>query len=450
MHWIYIPPQGGIAPQNIVEWRKGMQDRPATSSNVQRFSILKNISIRRVSIGQFLAVAATYAIFFSSIAFVEEKTHSSAQMGVMIFAIMLPGYMMGMLAGVFVDRVDRRHAMVIATLISLFVAGLFSAGTHWTDRLPLLLIVIYCSNFMLSALVQFTASARDSIIPNAVRSEDLFAANSIVQVAYLGAQALGTVLLSPILFREGGTPAVGLAAIPLFALAAVAYARLPQHVGIRKPGKTNRTLAAYLADLREGWQFIRGKADLGRAIAYLVLVSALVLVFTTLLPGLASRVWGIAVENVMVIAVPGGLGFAVGLWLVGQKSHLLKVEEWISIGLLILGGGLALISLMNELQGAAILMFFLISAITGAGFALVIISARTFIQEQTPDELRGRVMSTQMFLCNTASTLPLPIIGGLADAIGIKTVFVLLGFSVLGAGVISARITRSKEGVKWA
>jgi DHA3 family macrolide efflux protein-like MFS transporter len=429
---------------------ESMEINSATDTKEQSLSILKNKSIRRLGIGQFLAVAATYAIFFSSIAFVEEKTHSSAQMGVMIFAIMLPGYMMGMLAGVFVDRVDRRHAMVIATLVSLLAAGLFSAGTKWTDHITLLLVIIYSSNFILSALVQFTASARDSIIPNAVRSEDLFAANSIVQVAYLGAQALGTVLLSPILFRAGGTPAVGLAAIPLFALAALAYARLPQQVGIRKPGKSNRTLAVFWADLKEGWQFVRGKADLSRAIAYLVLVSALVLVFTTLLPGLASRVWGIAVENVMVIAVPGGLGFALGLWLVGRRGHLLKVEEWISAGLLILGGGLALISLMNDLHGAAILMFLIVSAITGVGFALVIISARSFIQEQTPDELRGRVMSTQMFLCNTASTLPLPIIGGLADAIGIKTVFVLLGFSVLGAGVISARITRSKEGVKWA
>jgi MFS family permease len=406
--------------------------------------------VRKVGIGQLLAVAATYAIFFSSIAFVEEKTRSSAQMGVMIFAIMLPGYIMGMLAGVFVDRVDRRHSMLIATLVSLLVAGVFSAGTRWATNLPMVLVIVYACNFILSALIQFTASARDSIIPNAVESEDLYAANSIVQVAFLGAQALGTVLLSPILFRAGGTPAVGLAAIPLFALAAVAYGRLPQHVGIRKSGRSNPTLTAYWADLREGWHFIRGNAALSRAIGYLVLVSSLVLVFTTLLPGLASRVWGIAIENVMIIAVPGGLGFALGLWLVGQRGGLLKVEEWISAGLLILGGGLALISLMNELHGATFIFFFIISALTGVGFALVIISARTFIQEQTPDELRGRVMSTQMFLCNTASILPLPIIGGLADAIGFKSVFVLLGFTVLGAGVISARFTRSKEGVKWA
>ncbi len=427
-----------------------MQVKPAVANKGQRLSVLKNESIRRIGIGQFLAVAATYAIFFSSIAFVEERTRSSAQMGVMIFAIMLPGYMVGMLAGVFVDRYDRRHSMVIATLVSLLAAGLFSLGTRSADDLPILLVIVYICNFILSALVQFTASARDSILPNAVESEDLFAANSIIQVAFLGAQALGTVLLSPILYRAGGTPAVGLAAIPLFALAAIAYGGLSPHVGVRKSGKPNPTLAAFWSDLKEGWRFIREKSSLSRAIVYLVLVSALVLVFTTLLPGLASRVWGIAIENVMVIAVPGGLGFALGLWLVGRRGHLLKVEEWISIGLLILGGGLALISLMNELHGVAFLMFFLISGITGAGFALVIISARTFIQEQTPDGLRGRVMSTQTFLCNTASTLPLPLIGGLADAIGFKTVFVLLGFSVLGAGVISARYTRSKEGVKWA
>ena len=427
-----------------------METDPMTSRQNQKLSILKNKAVQRISMGQFLAVAGTYAIFFSSIAFVEENTHSSAQMGVMIFAIMLPGYLMGMLAGVFVDRVDRRHTMVLATLVSLLAAGLFSAGTRWIENLSILLVVVYSCNFILSALIQFTASARDSIIPNAVQSEELFAANSIVQVAFLGAQALGTVLLSPVLFRVGGTPAVGLASIPLFILAAFFYGSLPQQVGTRKSSRTNPTLAAYWSDLREGWRFVRGNSALSRAITYLVLVSALVLVFTTLLPGLASRVWGIAVENVMVIAVPGGLGFAVGLWLVGRSGHLLKVEEWISVGLLTLGGGLALISLMNELHGAGLIMFFIISAITGAGFALVIISARSFVQEQTPDQLRGRVMSTQQFLCNTASTLPLPIIGGLADAIGFKSIFVLLGFTILGTGIISAKFARSKEDIEWA
>jgi len=426
-----------------------MQDKPTAIARTQALPILKNETVLRVSLGQFLAVAATYAIFFSSIAFVEQRTQSSAQMGVMIFAIMLPGYMMGMLAGVFVDRHDRRHTMVFATLVSLLAASVFSLGTRYVEDLPLLMGIVYSCNFVLSALVQFIASARDSILPNAVESEDLYAANSIVQVACFGSQALGTVVLSPILMRVGGTQAVGLVAIPMFALAAVAYGGLPKHIGIRKLEKSNPTLNAFWVDLKEGWSFIKSSVTLSRAITYLVLVSSLILVFTTLLPGLASRVWGIAIENVMVIAVPGGLGFALGLWFVGKQGHLLKVEEWISVGLLILGSGLALISLLGELHGVAFLLFIFISSLTGVGFALVIISTRTFIQEETPDDLRGRVMSTQLFLCNTASILPLPIMGGLADSIGFKPIFILLGFGALGAGAMNVRFAHRKEGAKW-
>jgi DHA3 family macrolide efflux protein-like MFS transporter len=427
-----------------------MPIKPAVSTDDPKLSMLKNRSVLRIAVAQFLAVAATYAIFFSSIAFVEKRTQSSAQMGVMIFAITLPGYMVGMLAGVFVDRYDRRKSLVIASLVSLVIGAAFALGTYRFEELTPLLVVVYCCNFVLSACVQFSASARDSLLPNAVESEQLFAANSIIQVAFIAAQGLGTVMLSPILLKMGGTPAVGLATLPLFALAALAYVGIPKHVGAQASKRSVKTFSNLWSELKDGWRYITSDSKLSHAIAYLVLVSSLILVFSTLLPGIASRVWGIAIENVMIIAVPGGLGFAFGLWLVGRQGHLLKVEQWVSVGLLTLGGGLALISLLRELRGFSVLLFLLISGVTGTGFALVIIATRTFIQAHTPDKLRGRVMSTQMFLCNTASTLPLPIMGGLADAVGFKTIFVLLGFTVIGAGVISARTARREEEVKWA
>jgi DHA3 family macrolide efflux protein-like MFS transporter len=426
-----------------------MQADVKVNSKEHRFDILKNPSVRRIGLAQFLSVAATYAIFFSSIALVEEKTQSSAQMGVMIFAITLPGYMTGMLAGVFVDRYDRRKSLVIACLFGMVSATVFWLGTHLADDLPLLLVVVYCCNFLLSAAVQFSASARDSLLPNAVESEKLFAANSIIQVAFLAAQGFGVVLLSPVLYRVGGTPAVGLVAVPLFALATLSYAGIPRHVGSQASRGPEKTVVSFWSELKAGWSYITDDAALSRAIGYLVLVSSLILVFSTLLPGMVSRIWGIAIENAMIIAVPGGLGFAFGLWLVGRQGHLLRVDKWVSVGLFSLGGGLVLISLLNELEGVSIPLFLLTSFITGTGFALVIIATRTFTQEYTQDEYRGRVMSAQMFLCNLGGTLPLPIMGGLADAIGIKSVFVLIGFTVIGAGLMSVKTVHQKEGVKW-
>ena len=416
-----------------------MLAEPAAMSDANTLSLTKNVALRRLAVAQSTAMAATYAIYFASMALVEEKTHSSAQMGLMIFSSTLPGFLFGMLAGVVVDRYDRLRVLVIGNLLRLLVALGFAAAAYWFGNLPLLLAAVYAGNFSLSAIAQFTTSAEGSLTPRAVSPEQLLAANSILQVTMLGAQGVGTVLLAPLLLHLGGAPAAGVAAMPLFALAAWMCARLPARLGERSQKQPPRTWASLRDDLRAGWRFITGDASVRWAIGCLVLVSALSLVLTTLIPGLAARTWGIPVECMAYLAVPGGLGFGLGVWLAGRHGHLLKEEAWVSTGLLALGGGLALLSALHTLRGPYILLFLLVSAAAGAGFALVIVPARTVVQERSPDEMRGRVISTQLFLSNAASTLPLPLTGRLADAMGFQRVFVLLALVVLGVGVASLR-----------
>jgi len=60
--------------------------------------------------------------------------------------------------------------------------------------------------------------------------------------------------------------------------------------------------------------------------------------------------------------------------------------------------------------------------------------ARAVVQERPPAEMRGRVIATQLFLSNTASILPLPLMGGLADVVGMQRVFALLALVALGFG----------------
>ena len=398
--------------------------------------------LRRLSVAQFVALAATYAIYFASMALVEEKTHSSAQMGLMIFSSTLPGFLFGMLAGVVVDRYDRRRVLVIGNLLRLIVAAGFAAAAHWLGNPLLLLAAVYASNFLLSVIAQFATSAEGSLIPHTVPRERLLAANSIFQVATLGAQGAGMVLLAPPLLRFGGALAVGAAAVPLFALAAWSCARLPTWLGKGSKEQPPQTWASLRDDLRAGWRFVAGDVSVRQAIGCLVLVSALSLVLTTLIPGLAARTWGVPIEYVAYLAIPGGFGFGLGVWLVGRRGHMLKEKAWISTGLLAVGGGLALLPVLRVLSGFYLPLFLLVSAGVGAGFALVIVPARTVVQERSPDEMRGRVISTQMFLSNIASTLPLPLTGGLADLIGFRRIFALLALVVLGIGAVSVRHAR--------
>ena len=412
---------------------------PAAVSDENTLSLAKNLPLRHLSVAQFVALAATYAIYFASMALVEEETHSSAQMGMMVFCSTLPGFLFGMLAGVVVDRHDRRHVLVVSNLLRMLVALGFAAAAHWLSSPLPLLVAVYASNFFLSAIAQFTTSAEGSLIPHTVPQEQLLAANSIFQVATLGAQGAGMVLLAPPLLRLGGAPAAGIAAMPLFTLAAWMCARLPARLGKGGREQSLRTWASLRDDLRAGWRFVAGDTSVRQAIGCLVLVSALSLVLTTLIPGLAARTWGVPVEYVAYLAIPSGLGFGLGVWLVGRHGHLLSKKGWISAGLLTLGGGLALLPALHALRGLYVPLFLLISAGVGAGFALVIVPARTVVQERSPDGMRGRVLSTQLFLSNLASTLPLPLTGGLADLLGFRQVFSLLALIVLGAGAVSAR-----------
>lgn len=417
-------------------------EMPAVKREGAAIHILENECLRRVSLAQFAALAAIYALYFASVVLIENVTRSSGKMGLLIAAFTLPGFLVGMLAGVLVDWYDRRRTLVVSHVLGILIAMGFAIATRWVDHLSYLLLVVLLSNLLLSAIQQFISSARDALIPRAVRSVQLLAANSIIQVVMLGAQAAGMVLLAPMLIHFGGVSATGLAALPLFAVAALVYARLPAWIGQMKTNAEPRTIHSMIQDLRDGWAFIAAHAGIRRAIGGLVLISALTLVMMTLMPGFAARVWHVPVESMIYLAIPGGIGFGAGVWLVGRRGDWMASEGWINIGLLGIGIGLMLLSQVQTLQGFSMLLFLLVSFMTGGSFALVMIPARTLVQKRSPDDMRGRVISTQFFLCNAASALPLPLMGGLADTIGFRYVFLTIAVVVLTVGVIYVRSSR--------
>ena len=79
----------------------------------------------------------------------------------------------------------------------------------------------------------------------------------------------------------------------------------------------------------------------------------------------------------------------------------------------------------------------------GLALALVIIPARTVLQERPPAAMRGRVIAAQLALGNAAAVIPLLIGGTLADSLGIQPVMGLLGLLAVGGGVVGLRCARS-------
>jgi len=404
-------------------------------------SVLKNRNFRRLYLAQFASLTATYAIYFASMALVEEITRSSAQMGLMIFSSTLPGLLFGLLAGVVVDRQERVKIMMAANLLRVLVALAFSAAIHFFPRIYLLL-TIYLTNFCISALTQFLISAEGATVPRLVGEKKLMAANSLFNISSLVSQGAGLVVLAPLLLKISGAEAVGLVGAILYLAALVIIAPLPRENMTRKP-RQGRRLAEIWTELKEGWRFIFSDRLVAWATFQLTLASMLTLMLTTLAPGFVARVLGLEVADAVYMAVPVGMGFGLGIALMGRRGKLLSKERWISIGFIALGLGLAVLPLPRGAGGPSFLLLAMVIFTIGLGLALVTIPAKTILQERPPVGMRGRVISTQLVLGNAASTLPMPLGGGLADLIGIRKVMLILACITLGAAAAGIRQARS-------
>ncbi len=399
-----------------------------------RTSVLKNEDFRRLCLAQFTSLTATYAIYFASMALVEEITRSSAQMGLMIFSSTLPGLLFGLVAGVVVDRWERINVLVASNALRVLVALGFAAAIHILPQTHLLL-AIYLSNFCLSAIIQFVASAEGATIPRLVEENRLLAANSLFNLSSLASQGAGLVVLAPLLLKVGGGEAVSLAGAVLCLVALIAVASLPREGSLRP--REGRTLGRLWADLREGWRFIFSDRLVTLATFQLTLTSVLALVLSTLAPGFVARILGLEVADAVYMAVPIGVGFGLGIALVGRRGELMRKEGWISLGLLALGLSLAVLSFPRRASGLFLPLILGVTLALGLGFALVIVPAKTILQERPPAQMRGRVISAQLVLGNAASTLPIPLAGGLADLIGIRKVVFLVALITLAVGAIS-------------
>ena len=103
------------------------------------------------------------------------STGSTLATAGMTVAELVPGIVLGSVAGVFVDRWDRRRVLVLSNVLqAVTVAALLVLA-----REPDLLAVVYVVAALQSSLSAFSLPAESSLLPTLVPEEDLVAANAL-------------------------------------------------------------------------------------------------------------------------------------------------------------------------------------------------------------------------------------------------------------------------------
>jgi MFS family permease len=182
-----------------------------------------------------------------------ELTHSGMVVTGVLLARAIPAITMGSLAGVLLDRFDRKRIMIASDLVRAFVAlgFIFSVITHsvW---------VLYVFSALLMAASPFFTAGRSAILPTIVSSEELHTANSLTQTTQWMTLTIGTFLGATVIAIGYEWAFVFNALSFVFSAWCIWHLRAPDATGFRvKRKKLTNDEMHPLHEFREGLRYMR-------------------------------------------------------------------------------------------------------------------------------------------------------------------------------------------------
>jgi len=330
-----------------------------------------------------------------------------------LMAMVAPGIFFGSIAGIFVDRWDRKKIMVITSALQgMTILGLLLVrSVEW-------IWVIYLTIFLESTLKNFFGPAEGALLPNLVGDEYLVPANSLNalndNLARIVGPGIGGLLLGTLGFQSVIWADV---ASYLIAMVLIILIRADNTAPVRDANfKTDKIQNPWGQMWREwlaGLQYIKQRRALtalftimGIALFGDAILSAILVVFVQQDLGFNAIEFG-------WLMTARGLGGLIGGLLVGQFGHKLTTNQLISGGLLLSG---ASIFIMLTRPSLPVMMGVLI--LIGPAIMAWLISLQTIGQKETEDAYRGRVFGSIGTTTNFIMFFGSAIAGFMADQIG--------------------------------
>src|SRR3954453_1047054 len=324
-----------------------------------------------------------------------------AAVGLVMSARIIPGFFLAPVAGVMIDRWDRKKIMVICDLGR---AGVIVS-------LPFVKSVggLVLASFVLEIGTLLWSPAKEATVPNLVPTDRLTSANSLSLAAAYGTFPIAAVLfalLAQLAKKLGGVDALGffstdqealafyvdaftflLSAMLISSLALTSAERRARGSDKRAEGK-RIDFAQTFRELKEGWRFIFvnpvvRSVNLGLATGLIGagMIVPLGSIFSRDVLGAGAAGYGIFITAL-------GFGVAGGVLLLSVTQKHLPKAQIFELSLFIAGGSMIFAASMSSLSLAVVGV-----AILGVCGGSVYVVGFTLLHENVDDELRGRIFS---------------------------------------------------------
>ncbi|GAA1394510.1 MFS transporter [Kitasatospora putterlickiae] len=399
------------------------------------------------------AVFSTTLVLWVATVLAEGRSWGPQAVSGVVLATSVAVMFVGPLAGVFVDRWDKRATMLgTEVLRGVLVAGLTAVSFVPVEDLPagVWLALIYLTVLLLNAAGQFFTPARFSIIAELVTDEaDRARAAGLAQATGQTAWIIGPPLAAPLLFAVGLQWALLFNALSyLVSYVAIRGADLtPVAPAAPKPAGTAAKAAerpGLFKDFTAGLRFFGRNRFLVALLLLTVIAQLGTGALSTLNVFFATRNLDVSAELYGYLGMATGIGGIAGALAAGRVVQWIGARRTTWIGLMASGALLVLYSRQTGFPGAVALLFVFIVPITMLNTAMA-----PLLLAATPQEFRGRVVSVFYPVTRMAAMLTAVLSGwlagsGLRDFSGsaaglrfgpIDTVFAVSGLLIVLAGV---------------
>lgn len=363
---------------------------------------------------------------------INQITHSTGAIAVLVIMIAVPKIVFGLIAGVYVDRWNRKYIMLASDFIRAFLVLIFiiAAMSHNV-------LLIYWLAFIQAAIGTFFDPARGALVQVIVPEEQYMEANSISQTIVVLGQFGGATLAGLLVgFTGHYAPAFILDALTFFASvglvwfvhsekARIVHAEGPKH---------------FIHSLQEGLKTVTHNSVLLAIIITMTMMMFAVSPLQVLMVPFLTNILHVSVKWYGVVQGGDTIGNIIAAVIMVGIASRINPKLLFMISVFILGGVIVGMGMAFNIPFLFMVMFIL--GLISVAFQT---SIGTIMQETVSNEVMGRVLSLFEMLPGVSSVISLALVGLLGATIGIRQTFFLAGFLMVLSGVYAWYALRKKH-----
>lgn len=398
-------------------------------------ALLRQRNFALLWFGGLISMIGDWMLFVALPIYVYQLTGSTLATSATFVAGLLPRLLLGSIAGVFVDRWDRKRTMIVSNL--LFALGL----------LPLLLVqsaewlwIVYVVSFFQSGIAQFFGPAENALLPRVVSEENLIAANSLNSLNNNLARVIGPSLggLVATFFSLSGVALID-AATFIIAGGMVAFVTVSgkmEQSSSEDNNRANISWGAIWREWREGLELIWQEP--------VVTILFVIIIITSLGEGVFSIMFVVWVDKVLGggalelgwFMAAQGVGGILGGSIMGGLGSKLSPSKLLGLCSIVFGFlDLALFNYPRFFSGiwlglALILLVGLPAVGFGAGW-------NTLLQRSVADSHRGRVFGAYSTIGALSFLIGTSFAGAIGSSMGPITMLNIQGSVYVLAGLFA-------------